>query len=49
MFFGLAVILFLAWAFGFLVFHVAGGLIHLLILLAVISVVVHFARGRSSV
>jgi hypothetical protein len=28
---------------------VAGGLIHLLIILAVISVIVHFARGRTAV
>jgi hypothetical protein len=49
MFFALAVILLLAWALGFGVFHVAGGLIHLLIFLALISVIVHFARGRSTV
>ena len=30
-------------------FHVAGGLIHLLLLLAVISLVVHFVTGRSAV
>jgi hypothetical protein len=45
MFVALAVILFLCWALGFGVFHVAGGLIHLLIILAVISVIVHFVRG----
>jgi hypothetical protein len=49
MFVALAVILFVAWLLGFGVFHVAGGLIHLLILFAIISVVVHFARGRSAV
>ena len=49
MFFALAVILLVAWALGFGVFHVAGGLIHLLIILAIVSVIVHFARGRSSV
>jgi len=48
MFVALAVILFLAWALGFGVFHVAGGLIHLLIILAVISVIVHFVRGGRS-
>jgi hypothetical protein len=40
----IAVILFIAWALGFLAFHVAGGLIHLLIVLAVISLVVHLLR-----
>jgi hypothetical protein len=49
MFVALAVILLLAWALGLGVFHVAGGLIHLLIILAVISVIVHFARGRTAV
>jgi hypothetical protein len=49
MFAAVAVILLLAWALGFGVFHVAGGLIHLLIIVAVISVIMHFARGRSTV
>ena len=42
----LAVILALAWIAGFGVFHVASSAIHLLVLLAVIAVVVHFVRGR---
>jgi len=46
MFVALAVILVLAWALGFGVFHVGGGLVHLLIILALLSVIVHFARGR---
>jgi hypothetical protein len=41
----LAVILVIAWIGGFTVFHVAGGLIHLLLLFAVISVVLHFVLG----
>jgi hypothetical protein len=49
MFVALAVVLLVAWALGFGVFHVAGGLIHLLIILALVSVIVHFARGRSTV
>jgi hypothetical protein len=49
MFVALAVVLLVAWALGFGVFHVAGGLIHLLIILALVSVIVHFARGRSAV
>ncbi len=44
-FLGLAILLLIAWAAGFLMFHVAGGLIHLLLLLAVISLVVHFFTG----
>lgn len=46
MFVILAVILVLAWALGFGVFHVGGALVHFLIILALISVIVHFARGR---
>jgi hypothetical protein len=46
MMYTLAVILVLAWILGFGVFHVAGGLIHLLLLLAVISILWHFVRGR---
>jgi Family of unknown function (DUF5670) len=41
-----AVILVVAWALGGFVFHVAGGLIHILLIVAVISLVVHFLRGR---
>jgi hypothetical protein len=30
------------------VFHVAGGLIHLVLIVAVISLVMHFMRGRTT-
>ena len=33
---------------GFTVFHVAGGLIHLLLVLAVISLIAHFVTGARS-
>ena len=42
----LAVILVMAWLGGFTVFHVAGGLIHLLLVFAVISLILHFVMGR---
>lgn len=42
----LAVILVVAWLLGVSVFHVAGGLIHLLLLVAVISILWHFIAGR---
>ena len=35
----------LMWAGGFLLFHVASGLIHLLLLFAVISFVAHLLTG----
>jgi hypothetical protein len=48
MFIGLFVILLVLWLLGFFAFHVGGALIHLLIILAVISLVVHLFRGRSA-
>jgi hypothetical protein len=45
MFIGLFVVLLVAWVLGWTVFHVAGGLIHLLLVIAVISLVLHFVRG----
>lgn len=49
MLFTLAVILVVAWLLGFTVFHVASGLIHILLLLALISILWHFVRGRRTV
>jgi hypothetical protein len=46
MFILLAIILAIAWVMGFTVFHVASFGIHLLIVLAVISLVLHLVRGR---
>lgn len=48
MFLAIAAVLVVLWALGFIVFHVAGALIHILIVLAIISVIVHFVRGRKA-
>jgi len=48
MFMTLFIVLLLAWLLGWGAFHVAGGLIHLLLILAVIALVVHFVRGRGA-
>jgi hypothetical protein len=48
MFLILALVLILAWVGGFFMFHTAGFLIHLLLVFAVISIIFHFLRGRSS-
>jgi hypothetical protein len=45
----LAVVLFVAWLLGFVVFHVAGGLIHLLLVIAVIVFIFNFISGRRTV
>jgi predicted ferric reductase len=42
----IAVILVIAWAIGFLGYN-AGGLIHILLVIAVIAVVLRLIRGRS--
>lgn len=48
MFIMLFAILLLAWLGGFLVFHVSSGLIHILLLLAVISLIVHFFERKTA-
>ena len=45
----LAIILLVLWALGFFAFHVAGGLIHLLLVVALVVFVVNLVRGRSAV
>jgi Family of unknown function (DUF5670) len=45
----LAIILGIAWVLGFSVFHVASAAFHVLVVLALISLVMHFVRrGRST-
>lgn len=46
MFLILAVVLVILWIGGWTVFHVSGFLIHLLLIFALISVVMHFITGR---
>ena len=48
MFLTLFVVLLILWLMGFFAFHIAGGLIHLLLIVAVISLVMHLFRGRSA-
>jgi len=45
----LAVILLVAWLLGWGVFHVAGGLIHLLLVIAVVVFLINFITGRRAV
>ena len=39
----------LVWLVSWAAFHVAGGFIHLLVVLAVIFLIIHFVRGRRAV
>jgi hypothetical protein len=48
MFVLLAVILGFLWIGGFLVMHISSAAVHLLLILAVASLFVHFFRGRSA-
>ncbi|HEX3235634.1 MAG TPA: lmo0937 family membrane protein [Gemmatimonadales bacterium] len=45
----LAILLVVAWLLGFTVFHVAGGLIHLLLVIAVVVFLINFISGRRTV
>jgi hypothetical protein len=48
MFLILAVVLVVLWIGGFTVMHVSSFAIHLLLLFAIISVIMHFVTGRRS-
>lgn len=41
-----AIILFILWALGLFAFNIGGGLIHLLVVLAVIVLIFHLLGGR---
>jgi hypothetical protein len=45
----IVIILLVLWALGFFALHVGGGLIHLLLVIAVIVIIVNLVRGRSAV
>lgn len=48
MFLFLVAILVVLWLLGWGAFHVAGGLIHLLLIVAVVFLVLHFVRRRQA-
>jgi hypothetical protein len=43
----LIIVLVILWAAGYFAFHIAGGLIHLLLVIAVIVLVVRLLQGRA--
>jgi Family of unknown function (DUF5670) len=47
MFLVLFIVLLLGWVLGFIVFHVSSALIHLLLIVAVIALILHFVRGTA--
>ncbi|HEY4029601.1 MAG TPA: lmo0937 family membrane protein [Caulobacteraceae bacterium] len=46
MLYTLAVILLVLWLLGFFAFHIGGGLIHLLLVIAVVVIVIQLITGR---
>ena len=48
MLYTIAVVLLVLWLLGFLAFHVGGGLIHLLLVIAVVVVIFQLVTGRRS-
>jgi Family of unknown function (DUF5670) len=42
----IAAVLLVLWLLGFFAFHVTGGLIHVVLVVALIVFVLHFLRGR---
>lgn len=45
----LFIFLLLGWLVAWAAFHMAGGMIHLLLIFAVIALILHFVRGRRTV
>ncbi|MCM8731771.1 lmo0937 family membrane protein [Hephaestia sp. GCM10023244] len=45
----IAVILLVLWLLGFFAFHIAGGLIHILLVIAVVAVIWQLISGRRGV
>jgi hypothetical protein len=43
----IAIVLFVLWLLGVVAFHVTAFAIHILLVIAVIMIVLHFVRGRS--
>jgi Family of unknown function (DUF5670) len=39
-------VLMIAWFCGWILFHVTSGLIHILLVVAVVALILHFVRGR---
>jgi hypothetical protein len=45
----IAIILVVLWLLGAFVLHVGGGLIHILLIIGIIVLVLHFIRGRRTI
>ncbi len=45
----IAVILIIAWLIGFVGYHVGGGLIHLLLVIAIIAILLRIIQGKKPI
>jgi uncharacterized protein involved in response to NO len=45
----IAAVLIILWLLGFLAFHVSSGLIHVLLVIGIVVLFLHFFRGRSTI
>jgi Family of unknown function (DUF5670) len=44
----IAAVLIVLWLLGFLAFHVSSGLIHVVLVIGIVLLLLHFFRGRSA-
>jgi hypothetical protein len=43
----IAAVLIILWLLGFFAFHVSAGLVHILLIVGIVLLVLHFFRGRA--
>ena len=48
MFLTIALVLVVLWALGFFLYPIGGGLIHILLVIAIIAIIWHFVKGRGT-
>jgi hypothetical protein len=44
----IAAVLIVLWLLGFFAFHVSAGVIHILLIIGIVMLVLHFLRGRAA-
>ena len=44
----IAVVLIVLWLLGFFAFHVSAGLVHILLIIGIVMLILHFFRGRAT-
>jgi hypothetical protein len=44
----IAAVLIVLWLLGFFAFHVSSGIVHVLLIIGIVMLVLHFLRGRTA-